>query len=106
MRTCPDCQRELDESDFYKHHTTGKLYTYCKECTRVKETQKSRMRWELRGIPFRSNCGQPRKYDYNLISDLVRAGFSLKNIAVEVGCSPATVAYVRDRFVSGMGAGK
>jgi hypothetical protein len=98
MRTCPDCQRELSSNNFFKYKATGKLYTYCKKCNLKRLQKRRRTLWESTNV-YVARRGQPRKYDYDLIIDLIRAGFQPKNIAKEVGCDQSTVNYVKDKFV-------
>jgi hypothetical protein len=91
MRKCPDGQRELDESEFYKIKSTGKLYSYCKKCASRRTTEFYHR--EKLAIP--NNRGRKRIFDYELIRDLLLEGFSDINIAAELGCSRFTVSRVR-----------
>jgi hypothetical protein len=91
MRTCPDCQRELDESEFYKNKRTGYYYSYCKKCC-SKRAIKLKNREELAPPNKR---GHKRIFDYDLITELILEGFSDQNIAAEIGCSRGTVSRIR-----------
>lgn len=35
MKHCPKCNTDKPESEFYKHKKTGRLFCYCKECSKA-----------------------------------------------------------------------
>jgi hypothetical protein len=60
MKTCPDCRRLLPDDEFGRNRSNGDgLSTYCRECTRSRNTRYDAARRQQAGKRYRPRVQQP-----------------------------------------------